>query len=140
MNEITGTTILPLHSFIIKVEISSKHVFLSDAPSPNDHFISAHAVYTMTSVSGVVRTSRPQPKILDIQSEVVDMLEPRLRENFGDQSCKIGPKEKNQVRFFKRLHSGFFRMTTVFSISLLRPNNSLSETQGGTPPSPQLFP
>jgi hypothetical protein len=73
--------------------MTSKHIYSSDVPHPKDTIISAHAVDALTSVSGLVRSSRHQPKIHEIQSEVVDLLEPHLREKFGDQSRKIGPKE-----------------------------------------------
>ena len=73
--------------------MTSKHIYSSDVPNAKDNIISAHAVDALTSVSGLVRSSRHQPKIHEIQGEVVDLLEPHLRENFGDQSRNIGPKE-----------------------------------------------
>ena len=73
--------------------MTSKHIYSSDVPNAKDNIISAHAVDALTSVSGLVRSSRHQPKIHEIQGEVVDLLEPHLPENFGDQSHNIGPKE-----------------------------------------------
>ena len=60
--------------------MTSKCICSSDAPNQKDHVISAHADDTLTSVSGIVRSSRPQPKINEIQSEVVDLLNSHLRE------------------------------------------------------------
>ena len=80
---------------MLNVKMSSKHIYSSDAPAcPKDYIISAH-VDALTSVAGIVRNAPhvSNKRFSIIQSEVVDLLKPHLRENFSDQSRKIGPKE-----------------------------------------------
>ena len=82
---------------MLNVKMSSKHIYSSDAPAcPKDYIISAH-VDALTSVAGIVRNAPhvSNQRFSIIQSEVVDLLKPHLRENFSGhwQSRKIGPKE-----------------------------------------------
>ena len=69
--------------YYLNIEMTSKHIYSSD---PKDHII-----------SGVVRSSRMQPKVHEIQSEVVDVLNPHLRESFGEQSLRV--KSVPKIRF-----------------------------------------
>ena len=105
-----------------------KHICSSNAPNQKDHIVFAHAADVLTSVSGVVRSSTPQPKI-----KRVDQLEPHLRENFGDQSNKIGPKESILVSSGEcsRLYLSFASHTLTDNQGFLEPNNSLLKNTGG---------
>ena len=124
MEKCTGSTTVD-----IDMTSNLKHIYFSDAPNPKDHIISAHVVDALTSVSGVtvVRSSRNQTNIHEIQSDVVDLLEPHLI---------LAPK--NPFWFFQVsavcLLPSFARLTRwpcpTDNQGLLKPNDTLPKNPG----------
>ena len=122
-----------------------KLIYTADVPNAKDHIISAHAVDALTSVSGIVRSSH-QAKTHEIQSEVVNLLQPHLQENFGNQSRKIGSKESILVFSgecsvsIHPLHVSHVDLVLQLIRAFWNQTVCSPKNQGGTPPSPQLFP